>query len=241
MAESAPGLVAQHHESAAPAALAHHFEDLDQQHEAANLGMWTFLATEVMFFGGLITGFVVYRAIDFEAFAAASRGLNVWCGGINTVVLLTSSLTMALAVHGGEVGDRKAQVRFLLLTMFLGLCFLGIKAYEYTEEYHKQLIPGPYFNPAALQIPEHLLEHFGPTQWQHVKLFFVFYFFMTGLHAFHMIIGVGVVAWITWLAHRGRFTAEYSTPIEMTGLYWHFVDIVWVFLFPLLYLIYLHK
>ncbi|HMB07166.1 MAG TPA: cytochrome c oxidase subunit 3, partial [Isosphaeraceae bacterium] len=141
-------------------------------------------------------------------------------------------------VHGGELGDRKAQVRLLLLTMFLGLCFLGIKAFEYSEEYHKGLIPGPYFNhKAVLQFPE----SFSPTEVKHTQLFFVFYFFMTGLHAFHMIIGVGVVAWITWLAHRGRFTAEYSTPIEMTGLYWHFVDIVWVFLFPLLYLIYLHK
>jgi cytochrome c oxidase subunit III len=238
MAESAPGLAAHHHELAAPVPLAHHFEDLDQQHEAASLGMWTFLATEVMFFGGLICGFIVYRSVDFEAFAVASRELNVWCGGINTVVLLTSSLTMALAVHGGEVGDRKAQVRFLLLTMLLGLCFLGIKTYEYSEEFDKGLIPGPYFNYKAVL---HFPENFSPTEVQHAQLFFVFYFFMTGLHAFHMVIGVGVVAWIMWLAYQGKFTAEYSTPLEMAGLYWHFVDIVWVFLFPLLYLIYLHK
>jgi cytochrome c oxidase subunit 3 len=242
MAESAQGLVSQEseprHEAPAAAPLAHHFEDLGQQHEAATLGMWTFLATEVMFFGGLICGFLVYRAVDFPAFATASKQLEPWAGGINTVVLLTSSLTMALAVHGGATGDRKAQVRYLLLTMLLGACFLGIKAWEYTEEYHKGLIPGPYFNHKG---ELHLPENFGPTQIGHAQLFFVFYFFMTGLHAIHMIIGLGVVSWITWLARRGEFTPEYHTPLEMTGLYWHFVDIVWVFLFPLLYLIELHK
>ena len=221
----------------APAHLAHHFEDLDQQHEAATLGMWTFLATEVLFFGGLLCGFAVYRAIDFEAFALASRGLNAWCGGINTVVLLTSSLSMALAVHGGQTGNRKAQVRYLLITLLLGFCFLGIKAFEYTEEYHKHLVPGPHFDPATLHLPE----HFAPRELKHAQLFFIFYFFMTGLHAFHMIVGIGLVSWIAWKARRGAFTAEYNTPLELTGLYWHFVDIVWVFLFPLLYLIYLHK
>jgi cytochrome c oxidase subunit 3 len=238
MSEPATGLAAPHHEAEHSGPLAHHFEDLEQQKEAASLGMWTFLATEVMFFGGLICGFLVYRAIDFEAFALASRQLEPWAGGINTVVLLTSSLTMALAVHGGELGNRKAQVRYLLLTMLLGSCFLGIKAFEYYEEYHKGLIPGPSFNyKGELAFPE----GFGPTQIGHAQLFFVFYFFMTGLHALHMIIGLGVVSWITWKANRGDFTAEYSTPLELTGLYWHFVDIVWVFLFPLLYLIYLHK
>jgi cytochrome c oxidase subunit 3 len=238
MAEAATDLAASQHEAEHSGPLAHHFEDLEQQQHAATLGMWTFLATEVMFFGGLITGFIVYRAIAFESFALASRQLEPWAGGINTVVLLTSSLTMALAVHAGELGDRKGQVRYLLLTMLLGSCFLGIKAFEYYEEYHKGLIPGPYFNhKGELEFPA----SFGPSQIQHAQLFFVFYFFMTGLHALHMIIGLGVVAWITWKARRGEFTAEYFTPLELTGLYWHFVDIVWVFLFPLLYLIYLHK
>jgi cytochrome c oxidase subunit 3 len=220
-----------------PAHLAHHFEDMEQQHSSANLGMWTFLATEVMFFGGLFAGFVVYRFTDPTAFAAACRELDIRLGTINTFVLLTSSLTMALAVHAGQEGKPKGQVRFLLATMLLATVFLGIKSYEYYEEYHKNLVPGAHFSTAALTIPA------GATPFviKQMELFFVFYFFMTGLHAFHMIIGIGVMIWMAILASRGRFTREYHTPLELTGLYWHFVDMVWVFLFPLLYLIDLHK
>jgi cytochrome c oxidase subunit III len=217
--------------------LAHHFEDLGQQHSSANLGMWTFLATEVMFFGGLFAGFAVYRFKDPTAFAAACRELDIWLGTINTAVLLTSSLTMALAVHAGQEGHAKGQVRYLILTMLLATAFLGIKSYEYLEEYHKHLIPGAHFSTSVLEIPP------GATPYviRQMELFFVFYFFMTGLHATHMIIGIGVMIWMAILAHRGKFTREYHTPLELTGLYWHFVDMVWVFLFPLLYLIDLHK
>ena len=216
--------------------LQHHFEDLGQQHSSANLGMWTFLGTEVMFFGGLFTGFIVYRFIDPTAFAAACRQLDVQLGTINTFVLLTSSLTMALAVHAGQLGHAKGQVRYLLLTMLLATAFLGIKSFVYYEEYHKHLVPGPHFSTAALTIPAGAT----PLVIKQTELFFVFYFFMTGLHAFHMIIGIGVMIWMAILASRGRFTREYHTPLELTGLYWHFVDMVWVFLFPLLYLIDLH-
>jgi cytochrome c oxidase subunit 3 len=217
--------------------LAHQFEDPGQQHASATLGMWTFLATEVMFFGGLFAGFVVYRFTDPRAFALACRKLLVWAGTINTFVLLTSSLTMALAVRAGQQGKASWQVRFLLLTMLLATIFLGIKSFEYYEEYENHLVPGLNFSPDALKIPAGAT----PLVVQQTELFFVFYFFMTGLHAFHMIIGIGVMAWMAWRAHRGQFTRAYHTPLELTGLYWHFVDMVWVFLFPLLYLIDLHK
>jgi cytochrome c oxidase subunit III len=227
-----PAAVSAHH-----GPLAHHFEDLDQQHTSATLGMWTFLGTEVMFFGGLIGGYAVYRATSPEAWAAGAHQMSVPLGTTNTFVLLTSSLTMALAVRAGQLGDRVWQVRYLLLTMVLGATFLGIKAVEYHHEYEKHLVPGLNFSPVELHLPSDAPD----LVLRRAELFFVFYFFMTGLHALHMIIGLGVVAWIAWLANRGRFTPEYSTPLEMTGLYWHFVDIVWVFLFPLLYLIDLHK
>jgi len=228
------------HAAHAHGPLAHQFEDLDQQRTSATLGMWTFLATEVMFFGGLFAGFAVYRfdpVVGSKAFAIACRLLDIRLGTINTFVLLTSSLTMALAVRAGQLGQAKWQVRYLLATMLLATIFLGIKSFEYYEEYHHELIPGPHFKTEALKIPAGATPHVI----KQTELFFVFYFFMTGLHATHMIIGIGVMAWMAALARRGRFTREYYTPLELTGLYWHFVDMVWVFLFPLLYLIELHK
>jgi cytochrome c oxidase subunit III len=217
--------------------LAHHFEDLEQQHQSATLGMWTFLATEVMFFGGLFAAFCVYRFTDPSAFALACRQLDILMGTINTFVLLTSSLTMALAVRAGQTGDRKEQIRYVLATMVLATVFLGIKASEYYEEYEKNLVPGAGFQATALNIPPDA----PPLVVKQTELFFVFYFFMTGLHAFHMVIGLGLMAWMIALARRGRFTTQYFTPLENVGLYWHFVDMVWVFLFPLLYLIDRHK
>jgi cytochrome c oxidase subunit 3 len=217
--------------------LASHFEDLEQQHQSATLGMWTFLATEVLFFGGLFAAYCIYRFTDPTAFTIASRQLDILMGTINTFVLLTSSLTMALAVRAGQEGDRRGQIRYLLLTMLFATIFLGIKASEYYEEYEKHLIPGPWFRTTALALPPDT-----PVLVQkQTQLFFVFYFFMTGLHAFHMVIGIAAMAIMVAMARRGRFTRDYFTPLEMTGLYWHFVDMVWVFLFPLLYLVDLHK
>ena len=206
------------------AVVAHQFDDIEQQKEAAGLGMWTFLLTEIMMFGGLFTGYTVYRTSYPQAFADGSQHLDVSLGGINTAVLIGSSLTMALAVHAAQLGKRKAIVLFLLLTMVLGGVFLGIKVVEYSHKYHEHHIPGPSF----------VYEGDNP---QHVQLFFSFYFAMTGLHALHMIIGIGIMIVITCMAQRGRFTAEYNSPVEMIGLYWHFVDIVWIFLYPLLYLL----
>jgi cytochrome c oxidase subunit 3 len=205
-------------------ALAHQFDNLDQQREVASLGMWIFLATEVLFFGGLFLTYAVYRSWYPEAFTAASRELLVWAGTLNTVVLITSSLTMALAVHAAQSGHRRALVALLLVTMAFGCVFLGVKAFEYWTEFREHHVPGFGFQ-------------FDPEHYLNAQIFFSLYFIMTGLHAVHMIIGLGIMSVMVWMSWRGRFTTEYYNPIEVSGLYWHFVDIVWIFLFPLLYLI----
>ena len=208
--------------------LAHQFDDLTQQHDAGTFGMWVFLVTEVMFFGGLFTGYTVYRSLYLPAFEAGSKLLDIKMGAANTVVLIASSLTMALAVRSAQVGKRKALVGFLILTMLLGSVFLVVKYFEYGQKFEHHLIPG--FNFAY----EGAL---GP----HVQLFFCFYFFMTGMHALHMLIGLGLLTVMVVKSARGRFSPGYYVPIEVAGLYWHFVDIVWIFLFPLLYLIGGHR
>jgi cytochrome c oxidase subunit 3 len=203
---------------------AHQFDDAAQQYEASTLGMWIFLATEVMFFSGMFSGYTVYRAAYTEAWGAASRHLDIALGATNTVVLLGSSLTMALAVRSGQLGRRGGQVVFLLLTMLLGSVFLGIKGLEYYHKFVEHLVPGASFQWEGLQP-------------RNAQLFFSFYFAMTGMHALHMVIGLGILTVLLIMALRGRFTPGYHTPLEVSGLYWHFVDIVWIYLFPLLYLV----
>ena len=218
--------------------LSQQFDDVDQQSEASTLGMWLFLATEVMFFGGLLTAYAVYRTTAPKEIALASKELNVALGCLNTVVLLTSSLTMALAVRSSQLRARRELVRWLVLTMVLGAAFLGIKAIEWTNDYHEDLIPGLNF-----QVPEKersRVEQEGLEPGK-MELFFVLYFFMTGLHAIHLIIGIVLVGVMAWLSWRGWFSGGGATQIEVTGLYWHFIDIVWVFLYPLLYLIDVHQ
>jgi len=202
----------------------HHFEDVEQQHQASWLGMWVFLATEVMFFGGMFACYFVYRHWYPQAFAAASNHLDIWLGAINTAVLICSSFTMALAVHSAETNKQKALIIFLLLTIVLGTVFLGIKFFEYYSKFEEHLVPGSSFK-------------FEESLAGHAEIFFSFYFAMTGMHAVHMIIGIGLLTVLIFKARRGRFSAAYYTPVELTGLYWHFVDIVWIFLFPLLYLL----
>ena len=207
--------------------VAHQFDDATQQYEASTLGMWAFLITEVMFFGGLFAGFFVYVLAYTAAFAEGSRHLDLTLGTVNTMVLLGSSLTMALAVRSAQQGNRKGQVLFLILTIVLGMTFLGIKGVEYAHKFEQDLVPGPRFH----------LE--GPHA-QSAQLFFSFYFAMTGVHALHMVVGVGLLSWLLINAWRGKYTEAYFTPVEVSGLYWHFVDIVWIFLFPTLYLVARH-
>lgn len=215
--------MSEHHSNPA---LLHHFEDADQQFEASTLGMWAFLITEIMFFGGLFIGYIVYRSLYPAAFAEASNLLDYRLGAINTAVLICSSLTMVLAVRAAQLGQRRPLVIFLVLTIILGSAFLVNKGFEYSHKFHEHLVPGPNFGPSQP------LAH--PQQ---AQLFFGFYFGMTGLHALHMIIGIVILAIYVVQAQRGRFSQDYFTPIDIIGLYWHFVDIVWIFLFPLLYLI----
>jgi cytochrome c oxidase subunit 3 len=214
--------------------LAHHFDNMEQQKEAGTLGMWAFLITEIMFFGGMFLAYILYRTYYPQDFAYASAHLNWKLGAVNTAVLICSSLTMVLAVYYAQVGNRKLLVTFLLITMALGATFLVIKGFEYHEKYVTHHIPGMGFQWAEAD-GEPL-----PGQPNHVQMFYYIYFAMTGVHALHMIIGLGIMSVIVWMALRGRFTPEYHSPVEIAGLYWHFVDIVWIFLFPLLYLLGAH-
>ncbi len=229
--------------SEAHTALAHQFDDAEQQYESSQLGMWLFLVTEIMFFGGLFAAYTIYRHLSLPGFEAGSRILDIRLGATNTGVLIASSFTMALAVRAAQTGSRKGQMAYLALTMLLGLVFLGVKVVEYRQKYVEHLIPcqgagcsglGLSFAPQG-EVLAGILHHGAlPSQ---VELFFCFYFFMTGMHALHMVIGVAILSVLVWMTLRGRFSPDYYAPVEMTGLYWHFVDIVWIFLFPLLYLI----
>ena len=217
----------------------HHFDTMAQQKEAATLGMWVFLVTEIMFFGGMFAAYMVYRMWYFQGFAAASEELDITLGGINTVVLIGSSLTVALAVHAAQEGRKTQTVALLIATGVLGLTFLVIKYFEYKVKIVGHHLPdGTMITlfPAAGFFDVSQSEHLAPIASQ-VRIFMVLYFALTGMHALHMIIGIVLIFWYMVRANRGEFTEGYVAPIENFGLYWHFVDIVWIFLFPLLYLI----
>ena len=291
--------------------LQHQFEDMKQQEESVSIGMWMFLVQEIMFFGGLFTAYLVFRSRFPLAFAEASNHLNAFWGGLNTLVLIVSSLTMALAVFYAQKGNRNMQVIMIILTMIFGATFLGVKAIEYTDKYNTGLIPvtgwnkkvkaaevqhageafkkdqaftvplietraeasevagehsEPYVNPkgefqwnAGRQVFDYAIAkeksgkpyltaservgyfsngEFDANKYRDkIRIFYYIYFVMTGLHALHMVVGLGLMTWLLWAAFRGSFGPEYFAPVEMSGLYWHFVDIVWIFLFPLLYLL----
>lgn len=262
--------------------LQHQFDNMEQQREAGSIGMWAFLVQEVMFFGGLFMAYLLYRSKFPMAFAAGSNHLNVMWGAINTVVLIVSSLTMALAVYYSQTGKQKLLIAFIILTMLLGATFLGIKAIEYKDKYDHNLIP---FEVGGLKFKWNEMKHHeeggvthqaessgeeaqgealgfakkdreliekhtkpeereaqpylnDPRVWERkIQLFYWIYFSMTGLHALHMVVGLGIMSWLLWTAWKGRYSPEYHSPVEISGLYWHFVDIVWIFLFPLLYLL----
>ncbi len=205
--------------------LRHHFATPAQQMDASTLGMWTFLITEVLFFGGMFTSYAIYRNMYIGAFANSSDYMNVVLGGTNTAVLICSSLTMALAVRAAQLSNRRHLILFLILTMIFGTVFLIIKGVEYHQKWVEHLVPGFDFQ---YPVPQY--------QYKAQILFFL-YFAMTGLHALHMVVGLGLLTFLLVQAGRRVFHAQYYAPVEMIGLYWHFVDIVWIFLFPLLYLI----
>ena len=209
-----------------PQGFAHQFEDIEQQRDAGRLGMWVFLVTEILFFGGMFTAYTIYRALHLASFIQGSHQLEVKFGATNTAVLIFSSLTMALAIRSAQTGKKKGQIIFwLILTMILGALFLGLKLrFEWYHDYVDGIVPGVqwFYN--------------GPYE-PLVKMFMSFYVFMTALHALHMVVGLGILTVLVVMAARNKFSSEYYAPLEISGLYWHFVDIVWIFLFPLLYLI----
>jgi cytochrome c oxidase subunit 3 len=231
------------HEHASLPQHRHHFETEEQQREAGSFGMWLFLLTEIMFFGGMFFAYLLYRNWYYPAFAVASNQLKVPLGAANTAILITSGFFMALGVWAAEMRKRKTLVIMLVLTTVFGLAFLTVKYFEYKEKYEMHHIPGADFsvaqfvNPAAYHLDEKPL---APDMAQKTEIFFFLYFAMTGMHALHMIIGIVLLFWLTHRAWRGDFSSGYVAPIENFGLYWHFVDIVWLFLFPLLYLINRH-
>src|SRR5216684_3044590 len=220
------------------------FQTLEQQKESATLGMWIFLVTEVLFFGGLFLTYTINRRTFSTAFGIGSNTLDITLGAGNTVVLIMSSLTMAMAVWSAQVGKKKLVSIFLIATLALGTVFLGVKGIEYKQKFDHHLVPGRGFDIKELALEKEEVDKafaVDPDINFHGQLYFSFYFGMTGLHALHMIVGAGLLLWLIKGSFAGRFTPQYNTPVEVVGLYWHFVDIVWIFLFPLLYLIDRHR
>ncbi len=230
-------MAANAHAEGAHGPLHHHFDEMDQQRDSQNLGMWLFLVTELMMFGGLFFTYGLYRTQYSDAFHHGSMHLNGFLGLVNTCVLLVSSFTMAMAVYSSATNRRKAIVGWLVLTWLLGATFLGIKAVEWTADFHEGLIPGinwTYYVEHAGETARLAAEGVAPHQ---IQLYFTVYFFMTGLHAIHMVVGLALVGVFAFLASRGKFDHGNDQPVEIMGLYWHLIDIIWVFLYPLLYLI----
>ena len=253
-------------------AVAHHFDDAEQQREAGKLGMWIFLATEILLFGGLFCAYAVYRSNHPEVFIYAHRYLDKTLGALNTAVLICSSFTMALAVRAAQLGRRRQLVGLLGATIALAVCFLGVKGIEYERKWKEGLLWGAHFHaklaPAPPALPQ-TLPAVPPAEGEErslippaatgpaglarpgraevaegaqgpphdVQMFFAVYFMMTGLHGVHVIVGIVLLGWMMVRARRGEFGPEYATPVDLAGLYWHLVDLIWIFLFPLLYLI----
>jgi len=226
----------------------HHFETYAQQNDATNFAMWLFLLTEIMFFGGLFTAYLIYRNWYYPAFVEASHQLQIFWGTANTAVLITSSFTMAMGVWCAEMRKKNGLVLCLILTFILGVGFLGVKSIEYHEKWEKHHIPGLHYSAENFLNPQSSPETFkeyhdkplAPDMAMHTELYFFLYFAMTGMHALHMIIGIAILAYMIFRARAGAYTTGHVTFVENFGLYWHFVDIVWIFLFPLLYLISRH-
>jgi cytochrome c oxidase subunit 3 len=230
--------------------LKHHFDNLEQQHSAERLGMWMFLVTEVLFFSGLFVAYSMYRMRYPEEFKLASSHLILWVAAVNTVLLITSSLTMTFAIRCAQLGDRSGLIRNLLITAILGTGFMGFKAYEYATDVHERLVPGKLFHEseAARKIEEDAARRNEgksitdpgyvnpePTL-QRVQIFLCFYYIMTGIHGLHLVIGIGCVLWLVQQAYAGKIPRQNYSTVEVVSLYWHLVDMIWLFLMPLLYL-----
>ncbi|HVX67069.1 MAG: cytochrome c oxidase subunit 3 family protein [Acidobacteriota bacterium] len=210
--------------AAAEPYLQHHFTTAEQQSDAGKIGMWLFLVTEILLFGGLFVGFAIMQSAHREAFVAAHHHLDRTLGFVNTLVLLCSSYTMVMAVWSAQNEKRKKVIVYLVLTILFACAFLGIKYFEYSHKFHEGLLPGRFYHHQGDAVPGQFM-------------FFSFYFMMTGLHGLHILGGIGAIAWVLRRAIRGDFSRKYYAPVDLVGLYWHLVDMIWIYLFPLLYLI----
>lgn len=226
--QSAPPVVNAHGEAHADGhhapGLQHHFANMEQQIDATKIGMWLFLGTELLMFGALIVGYGLMQAAHPEPFYAAHHHLDKKLGFLNTVVLLLSSWTMVMGVWAAQHGRQKQLKRFLAVTLTLAGVFLVVKFVEYSHKFHEGLLPGQFYSHKGDEVPGQ-------------AMFFSFYFMLTGLHGIHVLLGMGAIAWLLWRANRGDFSPQYYGPVDLVGLYWHLVDMVWIYLFPLLYLI----
>ena len=202
----------------------HHFHSAEEAFESSKLGLWLFLVTEILLFGGLFVVYIIYRAMYPEMFHEASHHLNRILGFINTLVLICSSFTMAMAVNKTKANQSGRANQYLLLTLMFAATLMVIKYFEYRHKFHDGLLPGAYFTNPDFTEPK-------------ASLFFSLYFMMTGLHGIHVLVGIGLILWVLIRSNRGHFSNRYSTPVELTGIYWHLVDLIWIYLFPLLYLI----
>jgi cytochrome c oxidase subunit 3 len=204
--------------------LAHHFDNIDVQNHAVRLGMWLFLGTEVLLFAGLFLGYTVYRWLYHPTFKAASHELSLTLGTFNTFVLISSSFTVALAYHAIKEGKVKKCVTLLAATIGCAGIFLVVKYFEYAHKFHEGQLPGRFYHFEGIKLPG-------------ANIFYAVYFLATGLHAFHVIVGASILAWLMRRVAQGKYGPEYYVPVELGALYWHLVDLIWIFLFPLLYLI----
>lgn len=202
----------------------HHFDNAAQAFESSKMGVWLFLVTEILLFGGLFVVYIMYRAMYPEMFHEAHHHLNRVLGAVNTVVLICSSFTMAMAVGATQRNDTNRANQYLLITLFCAFLFMVVKYVEYTHKFHEGLLPGAFFSFESAEHPK-------------IALFFSLYFMMTGLHGIHVLVGMGLILWCLIRSNKGHFGSDYYTPVEMTGIYWHLVDLIWIYLFPLLYLI----
>lgn len=204
--------------------LQHHFATFEQQFDAAKIGMWLFLATEILLFGGLFVGYALQQAAHPEAFVAAHHHLDKRLGALNTVVLLFSSFTAVMAVWSEQHNKQKAMIRYLIITLLCAGMFMVVKAFEYHHKWEEGLLPGMFYSHHGDTVPNQFI-------------FFSFYFMMTGLHGIHVLIGMVAITWVLLRARKGHFDSTYNSPVDLVALYWHLVDLIWIYLFPLLYLI----
>ena len=204
--------------------VAHHFESAEQEFEASKLGIWLFLTTEILMFGGLFVGYVIFHNMFPEMFAEGASHLDWKLGSLNTIVLLVSSFTMVLSIYYAQTNQQKKVSNALLITFVCGLIFMVIKAFEYSHKIHLGLLPGELFT-------------YEQAQSANLAMYFSFYFLMTGLHGSHVLIGMGLIGWLWWRSRKKEFNKDYYTPLEVVGLFWHLVDVIWIYLFPLIYLV----